>query len=117
MIDPISAVLRMPPHRGRFIILGQAPSFRLPIPLIVPGRTPQSRRAQFRPGACKHVDAMPKDLPDFGSMYSKSGRADVVPILDSAATEIDVEAFKAGVLAKLALAVGKDGDSATARDW
>ena len=60
---------------------------------------------------------MPKDLPDFGSMYSKSGRGDVVPILDSAATEIDVEAFKASVLAKLALAVGKDGDSATARDW
>ncbi len=60
---------------------------------------------------------MPKDLPDFGSMYSKSGRGDVVPIPDSAATEIDVEAFKAGVLAKLALAVGKDGDSATARDW
>ena len=32
-------------------------------------------------------------------------------------TESDVEAFKASVLAKLALAVGKDGDSATARDW
>jgi glycogen phosphorylase len=60
---------------------------------------------------------MPKDLPDFGSMYSKSGRAGAVPIPDSAAPEIDVEAFKAGVLAKLALAVGKDGDSATARDW
>ena len=60
---------------------------------------------------------MPKDLPDFGSMYGKSGRGDVVPIPDSSATEIDVEAFKASVLAKLALAVGKDGDSATARDW
>ena len=60
---------------------------------------------------------MPKDLPDFGSMYGKSGRGDAAPIPDSAATETDVEAFKASVLAKLALAVGKDGDSATARDW
>ena len=60
---------------------------------------------------------MPKDLPDFGSMYGRSGRGDAAPIPDEAMTEIDVEAFKASVLAKLALAVGKDGDSATARDW
>ena len=60
---------------------------------------------------------MPKDLPDFGSMFGNSGRGDAAPIPDIPATETDVEAFKASVLAKLALAVGKDGDSATARDW
>ena len=50
-------------------------------------------------------------------MFGTSGRSDTVPIQDIAVTESDVEAFKASVLAKLALAVGKDGDSATARDW
>ena len=60
---------------------------------------------------------MPKDLPDFGSMFGTSGHNPAVPIADVPATELDIEAFKASVLAKLALAVGKDGDSATARDW
>ncbi|MGD9614781.1 MAG: glycogen/starch/alpha-glucan phosphorylase [Alphaproteobacteria bacterium] len=60
---------------------------------------------------------MPKDLPDFGSMFGNSGRGDVVPIPDIPVTDSDVEAFKASVLAKLALAVGKDAESATARDW
>src|SRR4051794_4980349 len=60
---------------------------------------------------------MPKDLPDFRSMFGTFGHNLVGPIQDAVVTEIDVEAFKASVLAKLALAVGKDGDSATARDW
>ena len=59
----------------------------------------------------------PKTYPDFGSMLGNSGRGDAAPIPDSAATDDEIEAFKARVLAKLALAVGKDGDSATARDW
>ncbi len=69
------------------------------------------------PGACKYVDAMPKDLPDFVLILGNPGRGDSAPIPDNPATDADVEAFKASVLAKLALAVGKDGDSATARDW
>jgi starch phosphorylase len=60
---------------------------------------------------------MPKDLPDFGSMFGTSARTHVVAIQDVAVTELDIEAFKSSVLAKLVLAVGKDGDSATARDW
>src|SRR4051812_25051947 len=60
---------------------------------------------------------MPKDLPDFGFISGPSGRTHTVPIQDVPMAESDVEAFKASVLAKLALAVGKDGDSATARDW
>jgi starch phosphorylase len=50
-------------------------------------------------------------------MFGNTGRSESAPIVDTAPTEIDIDAFKASVLAKLALAVGKDGDSATARDW
>jgi starch phosphorylase len=60
---------------------------------------------------------MPKDLPDFSSILGNSGYGDSAQIPDVPATEADIEAFKASVLAKLALAVGKDGDRATARDW
>ena len=60
---------------------------------------------------------MPKDLPDFVSIFGNPGRGDATPIRDTAAADAEVEAFKASVLAKLALAVGKDGESATARDW
>jgi glycogen phosphorylase len=60
---------------------------------------------------------MPKDLPDFGLLLVNAGRGDALPIPDITAMEADIEAFKASVLAKLALAVGKDADSATARDW
>src|SRR5271165_551103 len=39
------------------------------------------------------------------------------PIADRPATEEDIEQFKAAVLAKLTLAVGKDTTEATGRDW
>ncbi|MGE3783326.1 MAG: glycogen/starch/alpha-glucan phosphorylase, partial [Alphaproteobacteria bacterium] len=60
---------------------------------------------------------MPNDLSDFPLMLDAFGRGDAVPVPDAATTDADIEAFKATVLAKLAVAVGKDGDSATARDW
>jgi starch phosphorylase len=60
---------------------------------------------------------MPKDMVDSDFAFSAPGRNAAVPIADGAASESEIEAFKASVLAKLALAVGKDGDSATARDW
>jgi len=39
------------------------------------------------------------------------------PIADAPATEADIDAFKASVLAKLTLTIGKDGGAATPRDW
>jgi starch phosphorylase len=39
------------------------------------------------------------------------------PISDRPVHEQEIEDFKAAVLAKLALAVGKDADAATSRDW
>src|SRR5205085_9874842 len=39
------------------------------------------------------------------------------PIADLPASEADIDAFKASVLAKLSLAIGKDGGAATPRDW
>src|SRR5207248_514173 len=39
------------------------------------------------------------------------------PLADTPASEADLEAFKASVLAKLTLAIGKDGAAATPRDW
>ena len=39
------------------------------------------------------------------------------PLHDTALSDEDVEEFKATVLAKLTLAVGKDAASATDRDW
>jgi len=39
------------------------------------------------------------------------------PIADSPANEADIDAFKASVLAKLTLTIGKDGGAATPRDW
>jgi starch phosphorylase len=60
---------------------------------------------------------MPKDLPELNLMSGNLGRGDTAPIPDTPAAEADIEAFKASVLAKLALAVGKDADGATPRDW
>jgi starch phosphorylase len=60
---------------------------------------------------------MPEDQSNLDPVHSQSGRSDTLPIADTPAAEAEVEAFKAGVLAKLALTVGKDGDAATARDW
>ncbi|HEX3864322.1 MAG TPA: glycogen/starch/alpha-glucan phosphorylase [Stellaceae bacterium] len=56
---------------------------------------------------------MPKDDP----LPNRSEPALPPPILDGSPSEEDIDAFKSAVLAKLALAVGKDGDAATARDW
>src|SRR3954468_5990201 len=78
---------------------------------------PDDPPRRFWPGACTYVETMPRDLPDFGFMFGNSGRREATPIPDTPATDTDVEAFKASVLAKLALAVGKDADGATARDW
>jgi len=50
-------------------------------------------------------------------MSGKSGRGNAPPIADAPASDSDIEEFKASVLAKLAVAVGKDGDAATPRDW
>jgi starch phosphorylase len=49
-------------------------------------------------------------------MLAKTGR-EATPIYDRPPTEAEIEDFKARVLAKLVLAVGKDGDTATPRDW
>src|ERR1700740_1203182 len=42
---------------------------------------------------------------------------ELTPIADRPATEEDIEQFKAAVLAKLTVAVGKDATEATGRDW
>ena len=60
---------------------------------------------------------MPEDQLNPNGTRGQSGRSDTSPIADSPASEAEIEAFKASVLAKLALAVGKDGNAATARDW
>jgi glycogen phosphorylase len=63
---------------------------------------------------------MPNEIPDLGALLGKSGRTDSAlpaPIEDRPPSEAEIDEFKASVLARLALAVGKDGDAATARDW
>jgi glycogen phosphorylase len=63
---------------------------------------------------------MPNEVPDLGVILGRSGRSDgglPPPLADRPASDAEIEEFKANVLAKLALAVGKDGDAATARDW
>ncbi|HTV88395.1 MAG TPA: glycogen/starch/alpha-glucan phosphorylase [Stellaceae bacterium] len=63
---------------------------------------------------------MPNELPNLGFILGRPGRSDAglpPPIADEPANEAEIEAFKANVLAKLALAVGKDGNAATPRDW
>src|ERR1041385_590329 len=60
---------------------------------------------------------MPNDIPYLDFITGKSRRSDSAPIPDAGPDEAEIDAFKASVLAKLALAVGKDGDAATPRDW
>jgi starch phosphorylase len=60
---------------------------------------------------------MPNDIPYLDFIVGKPGRSGSAPIPDAAIDEAEIEAFKASVLAKLALMVGKDGDAATPRDW
>src|SRR5260221_3397076 len=59
---------------------------------------------------------MPNDIPYLGFILGKPGRKEGA-IADIPADEAEIEAFKASVLAKLTLMVGKDGDAATPRDW
>ena len=62
---------------------------------------------------------MPNDIPDLSFTLASPARGEsaLPPLADRPASEADLEEFKANVLAKLALAVGKDGEAATARDW
>src|SRR3954449_10767073 len=60
---------------------------------------------------------MPNDIPYLDFIVGKPGRSGSAPIPDAAADEAEIEAFKASVLAKLALMIGKDGGAATPRDW
>jgi glycogen phosphorylase len=63
---------------------------------------------------------MPNEIRDIGSFLGRPSRGDAglpPPIADRRASEEEIEEFKATVLAKLALAVGKDANAATPRDW
>src|SRR3954447_10833813 len=60
---------------------------------------------------------MPNDIPYLDFITGTRGRAASIPNPDIVADDAEIEAFKASVLAKLALMVGKDGDAATPRDW
>src|SRR5829696_122992 len=60
---------------------------------------------------------MPNDVSDLDLMLGKPDRNESATIPDRPASEADIDAFKASVLAKLALAVGKDVQAATPRDW
>src|SRR3954452_1059450 len=60
---------------------------------------------------------MPNDIPYLDFITGTRGRAASIPSPDIVADDAEIEAFKASVLAKLALMVGKDGDAATPRDW
>src|SRR5437764_170217 len=67
--------------------------------------------------------SMANDIPNFELLSPKrTGLAAVesalpAPIADAPPDEADIDAFKASVLAKLTLAIGKDGGAATPRDW
>ena len=63
---------------------------------------------------------MPNDGSNQDFAFDKPGNDEAgrpALIGDAPVDEAGIEDFKAGVLAKLALAVGKDGEAATARDW
>ena len=65
---------------------------------------------------------MPNDIVELPSLrpagHPGGAAESAVPVIaDTPASERDIEDFKATVLAKLALSVGKDAEAATARDW
>src|SRR6266481_6346313 len=68
-------------------------------------------------------DSMSNEIPNLGlipTQHNSSGVRDSTlpaPVADAPASDEDIEAFKASVLAKLTLAIGKDGGAATPRDW
>jgi starch phosphorylase len=67
--------------------------------------------------------SMVNDISNLELLSSKRNGSGAVesalpaPIVDAPANEADIDAFKASVLAKLTLTIGKDGGSATPRDW
>src|SRR5438067_2501046 len=75
------------------------------------------------PGLQAFSISMANDIPNLGLLSpplarsSSAESAMPAPIADTPASEADLEAFKASVLAKLTLAIGKDGAAATPRDW
>ena len=52
---------------------------------------------------------MPNDIPYLDFITGKPRRNESAPIPDAGPDEAEIDAFKASVLAKLALMVGKDG--------
>src|SRR6266851_9944553 len=68
-------------------------------------------------------DSMSNEIPNLGSIptqHSRPGAGDSAlpaPVVDAPLNDDEIEAFKASVLAKLTLAIGKDGGAATPRDW
>src|SRR5207302_10688139 len=68
-------------------------------------------------------DSMANEIPNLGLIPTQHGRPGVgdsalpAPVVDAALNDDEIEAFKASVLAKLTLAIGKDGGAATPRDW
>src|SRR3954451_12309171 len=75
------------------------------------------------PGLQAFSISMANDIPNLGLLSpplarsSSAESAMPAPIADTPASEADLEAFNASVLAKLTLAIGKDGAAATPRDW
>src|SRR5436305_8888276 len=75
------------------------------------------------PGLQAFSIGMANDIPNLGLLSpplarsSSAESAMPAPIADTPASEDDIDAFKASVLAKLTLAIGKDGAAATPRDW
>src|SRR5437016_9318422 len=75
------------------------------------------------PGLQAFSISMANDIPNLGLLSpplarsSSAESAMPAPIADTPASEDDIDAFKASVLAKLTLAIGKDGAAATPRDW
>jgi glycogen phosphorylase len=60
---------------------------------------------------------MANDIPYLEFITARPAPVEAMPIAESPVDEAEIEAFKASVLAKLALMVGKDADAATERDW
>src|SRR2546421_6415792 len=67
--------------------------------------------------------SMANDISNFELLSAKRNGSGAVesalpaPNADAPVNEADIDAFKASVLAKLTLTIGKDGGAATPRDW
>ncbi|HVC53800.1 MAG TPA: glycogen/starch/alpha-glucan phosphorylase [Stellaceae bacterium] len=65
---------------------------------------------------------MPNDISDLDKLWTErlaweGAESTAPPIIDAPVAEADIENFKSAVVAKLALAVGKNVPDATPRDW